>query len=139
MSETFISLRNTALSAARELLSSWDSVAVPIKWPNELDYVAGSERCREGGRPWIKVLPVQATVNNAYKSSRNTGKGYIRFEINEPLGSGTGISEKIAADIGKSLVGENIGNLLFVSANDRSISDEAESSRTDFDVNWEYI
>ena len=139
MSSSFISLRSAALSAARELLSEWDTVSVPIKWPNELDYITGSERCREGGRPWIKVLPVQATVSNAYKSSRNTGKGYIRFEINEPLGSGVRVSENISSELGKALVGENVENLFFMSASDRSRSDESESSRTDFDVNWEYI
>lgn len=133
-------IEDAAIMAAKELLAGWPMDEVPIKWKNELDWQNGSARCREGGVPWIEAENIQATATQAaIYSSKQSAKGFIRFAINVPLGTGDNILRSMMNDLNKRFVGKSVGNIYFLTSHPRPSDMEAEYLVKNFDVNYEYI
>ena len=133
-------IEDAVIRAAKERLAGWPMDEVPVKWKNELDWQSGSARCRESGVPWIEAENIQATAAQAaIYSSKQAAKGFIRFAINVPLGTGDNVLRTIMHDLNKRFIGKSDGNIYFLTSIPRPSSREAEYFVKNFDVNYEYI
>lgn len=139
MSE-FELIEDAVIGAAKGLLTGWPTDEVPIKWKNELDWQGASARCRESGVPWIEAENIQATATQAaIYASKQSAKGFIRFAVNVPLGTGDGVLRTIMNDLNRRFVGEAVGNIYFLTSHPRPAERKAEYFVKNFDVNYEYI
>lgn len=136
----YIIIGREVMEAVRTRLAGWETDQVPLKLPNELDLLEGSARCRTEGSPWIRVSNhVARTWNAGHKvSSKQSGTGYVRFSIFEPLANATGISDIILQELGGRMVGETVGPVIFRSGKDNTVGETSEDFQTNLDVIWDY-
>ena len=133
-------IEDAAVKAGNELLAGWPTDEVPYKWTNELDLQSTGSRCRQLGIPWIEIENIQATAEQAaLYSSKQSGKGFIRFAISVPLRTGNDVLTRIMTNLNKRFVGKAVGNIYFLTSIPRPSEREAEYLVKNFDVNYEYI